>query len=139
VETAWQPHSHRPEADYLRATRRICESVRAALPVDAAVLVVSKGDAALLRVDRTAAHFPQDADGSYPGHYPADSGQAVDQLQDLAARGFTHLVFPSTSDWWLTHYEGLARYLDETAELVMADDDCRVFRLLARRGAQVRS
>lgn len=133
----WQPHAHRPEAGYLKQTRRVCERVRAAVPADASVLVVSKGDAALLRLGRTAAHFPQGPDGDFAGHYPGDSGQAVDHLEALTARGFTHLVFPATAEWWLEHYAGLARYLDETAEQVVADDDCRIFRLHARLTAPV--
>ena len=127
----WQPHEQRPDTGYLQQTRRVCELVRDVLPSDAAVLVVSKGDKALLRLDRTAGHFPQDATGNFPGHYPADSAQAIEALAALTEAGFTHLVLPDSAAWWLEHYTGLAQYLRSDAELVLDDPACRVFRLRA--------
>ena len=42
------------------------------------VLVVSKGDPELLRLGtRRARHFPEADDGSWAGHHPADSGEAI--------------------------------------------------------------
>ena len=135
----WQPHAQRPEAGYLQQTRRVCALVRSALPPDAAVLVVSKGDEALLRLDRTAGHFPQDATGEFAGHYPADSAQAVDALEVLVDKGFGYLVLPTSAAWWLEHYAGLARHLQDSAEVVLQDPSCRIFRLRADRPAAVGS
>jgi len=134
---AWQPHAHRPGADYLRQVRELCDAVRRTLPEQARVLVVSKGDSALLRFGRPAGHFPQDADGAFPGYYPGDSGEAVDHLEQLCDRGFTHLVLPATSTWWLDHYDGLARHLDTSGERVLDDAAGTVFRLRARRPVEV--
>jgi hypothetical protein len=61
----------------------------------------------------------------------------VDQLEALCDRGFTHLVLPATAAWWLDHYVGLARYLDETAERVVDDPSGVAFRLRVQRPAQV--
>ena len=134
---AWQPHGSRPEAAYLHEVRSLCQVVRRDLPESARVLVVSKGDAALLRVGRDAGHFPQEPDGSYPGWYPGDSTQAVDALEQLCERGWTHLVLPATASWWLEHYDGLARYLEQTGERVVDDPAGLVFRLRATHPAEV--
>jgi len=134
---AWQPHGSRPDATYLRDVRTLCEVVRRELPASARVLVVSKGDSALLRVGRPAGHFPQEEDGSYPGWYPGDSTSVVDALERLCDRGWTHLVLPATAAWWLEHYDGLARYLEQTGERVLDDDVALAFQLRADRPAEV--
>ncbi len=132
---AWQPHAHRPGAGYLRQVRELCDVVRGSVPDDARVLVVSKGDSALLRCGRAAGHFPQDEDGVFPGWYPGDSEQVVEQLERLRDRGWTHLVLPAVSSWWLEHYDGLARHLADSGERVLDCPAGTVFRLRARRPA----
>ena len=134
---AWQPHGSRPEAAYLQAVRSLCEAVRRELPESARVLVVSKGDGALLRCGRPAGHFPQEPDGSYPGWYLGDSTQVVDALERLCDRGWTHLVLPATAAWWLEHYDGLARHLEQTGERVVDDPSGLVFRLRSTRPAEI--
>jgi GT2 family glycosyltransferase len=133
----WEPHTHRPEAGYLREVRALCDAVRSELPESARPLVVSKGDSALLRCGRSAGHFPQDGSGHFPGHYPGDSASVVDQLEALCDRGFTHLVLPATAAWWLDHYAGLASYLDGTAERVVDEPSGVAFRLRVRQPAEV--
>lgn len=93
---------------------RVRELVLGAVPADAVVLVVSRGDDALLQLDgRTAWHFPRDETGAHPGFNPADGADAVAQLDAQRAHGATHLVFPETELWWLDEYaelrESLAR------------------------------
>jgi glycosyltransferase involved in cell wall biosynthesis len=95
------------------------------------VLVVSKGDERLLRIDGVAAgHFPQDATGRWPGYHPHDSAAAIEQLEELCRQGAEQLVFPKSSFWWLEHYEELANHLQQTHRLVHSDDDCQVFDLV---------
>ena len=51
--------------------RRIRETVRSALPRDATVVVVSKGDEGLLDLyGRRGWHFPQASSGEYLWYYP---------------------------------------------------------------------
>src|SRR5262249_20049274 len=58
--------------------------LKQALPANAIVLVVSKGDDVLLELDGVKAwHFPQTDDGFYAGHHPADSTEAIAHLQAL--------------------------------------------------------
>jgi GT2 family glycosyltransferase len=109
----WKPHGRRPGAGYAELVRRVRQVVRASLPPDSAVAVVSKGDADLLRLGgRRAWHFPQDPRGGYAGHHPADDAEAIGQVEALRRQGATHLLFPAPSTWWLGHYAGLARHLE---------------------------
>src|SRR5215207_944051 len=119
------------QREYERLAERVRARVAEQVPPRAHVAVVSKGDERLLRIDgRRACHFPQIEDGTYAGHYPADAAAAVKQLQELLDRGVTHLVFPSTSLWWLTHYDALSEYLDGRHERVWEEPDtCVVYRL----------
>ena len=49
-----------------------------AIPRNATVLVVSRGDVELLRIGpRRALHFPQDEFGGYAGYHPQDSAAAA--------------------------------------------------------------
>ena len=91
----------------------IRSEARAMLPPDARVLVVSRGDDELLEaVGAVSAHFPQGDDGRYAGHHPADCQDAIDRLGALRSAGARHLLFPSTSFWWLRHYRELRRHLE---------------------------
>ena len=82
------------------------------LPEGTRVLVISHGDAALLRLGaRQAEHFPQSPTGLYAGHHPADGAEAASHLRNLSRRGFDYLVLPATSLWWLEHYPELAEAL----------------------------
>ena len=100
------------------------------LPEGARVLVVSHGDAALLRLGaRQAEHFPQSPTGLYAGHHPADGAEAASHLGDLRRRGYDYLVLPATSLWWLEHYPELAEALAD-AELVCDEPEtCLVYSL----------
>ena len=119
-----------PRLGYRRLVERIRAAVGEAVPAGASVLVVSRGDRDLVRLDngRAAGHFPQDADGSYLGHHPRDSKEAVAHLEALRRGGAQYLVLPATSYWWLEHYADFAEHLRShypAGEL----DGCTVFRL----------
>jgi GT2 family glycosyltransferase len=103
------------------------EAVRAAIhrvvPPDSIVLVASRGDRELVRLDeRTGWHFPRTADGRYAGHHPADSEEAVAHLEELRSAGAAFLVFPPDSLWWLSHYGGLKEHLDRRYRRLEGDD-----------------
>jgi hypothetical protein len=95
------------------------------------VLVVSRGDDQLLPPGVDAQHFPQAGNGRYAGFYPADSDDAVAQLDSLRAGGAAYLVFPATAFWWLDFYGGLARHLLTTARAIHHDEQCLIFDLRA--------
>jgi hypothetical protein len=105
--------------------------VKAILPSAATVLVVSKGDEELLQLEgRRGLHFPQAENGSYAGHNPGSSEDAIAQLEALKAGGAEYLVVPHTAFWWLGHYDRFADHLVNRYKLVHADDEtCVIFAL----------
>jgi GT2 family glycosyltransferase len=119
----WQPYGRRPNPRYEREAQHLREAVVASVPDDADVLVVSRGDDALLELDgRRARHFPQAADGGWAGHHPADSAEAIGHLERLRSAGAQYLVVPPTYRWWLRHYEQFHAHLDEHYEVVHSDE-----------------
>jgi glycosyltransferase involved in cell wall biosynthesis/SAM-dependent methyltransferase len=117
-------------ADYQQLVRRARRAICAAVPAGATVLVVSKGDEELLRLEgRTAWHFPRTDGGAYAGHHPADSAAAIGQLEVLRGRGAGYLVFPKTALWWLDHYSELKQHLEGRYRRVHSDDSCVIYQL----------
>ena len=107
------PERRRGEMEQLRAL------VGSILPDDARMLVISKGDDALLKFDkREARHFLCTDDGGYAGYHPADSADAIARLRDQIALGWEYLLVPAGSAWWLEFYDGFARHLDTSHRIV---------------------
>ena len=105
--------------------------VRSCVPAGAVVLIASKGDPELLRIDGVRAwHFPRDEWGSYAGHHPGSSVEAIVHLRHLFSQGARYLVFPATAAWWLEHYRELADLLDSAHELTMSQEGvCVIYQL----------
>jgi hypothetical protein len=117
-------------AAYERVLRRVQTVVEKSLPADSTVLVVSKGDDALLALDcRTAWHFPCGEDGGWAGFHPADDEWAIDHLEALRACGADYLVIPAASTWWLERYPEFAGHLTIHYPLVCDDEACTIFAL----------
>jgi GT2 family glycosyltransferase len=127
----WEQHRHRPSLQYAQLSERIQSIVQTALPTDATVLVISKGDDELLKLSgRSAHHFPQMEDGRYAGHYPADSDEAITHLEALRVNGAEFLLFPSTAFWWLEHYQAFKQYLENNYKVIVHQEDtCLIFAL----------
>ena len=127
----WRPYERRQSDSYKLMIERVRQQVVTAIPLGATVLVVSRGDDELLRLDgRPAWHFPRSGDGTYAGHHPADSREAVACLEEQRTAGAEYIVFPATAVWWLDHYEGLRRHLDDHYECRLSDPEtCLVFDL----------
>jgi len=116
---------------YLECVGRIRETVRRVLPRDATVIVVTKGDAALLDLyGRRAWHFPQDEEGAYLWYYPADGPEVIDQFEALHVRGGEYLLFPAPSLWWLDRYPEFTAHLNRHYRVIARDEDaCVIFAL----------
>jgi GT2 family glycosyltransferase len=113
----------------------IRDAVEDHIPPAARVLVVSRGDRELVRLDgRSGEHFPQDEEGGYAGHHPADSEDAIGELERLREAGAEYLVFPSTSIWWLDHYRPFARHLARYRKL--HSGRCEIFELALEASAE---
>jgi GT2 family glycosyltransferase len=127
----WRPYKRRHSARYRGLTERVRRAVAEAVPAGSAVLIVSRGDDELLRVDgRRAWHFPRAENGAYAGHHPADSSEAIARLEDQRAAGASYIAFPATGMWWLDHYEGLRRHLDANYSRSFSEPEtCVIFDL----------
>lgn len=133
----------------LERYRELIEQVRACIcthvPRGSVVLIASKGDEELLRIQGYRAwHFPQNLAGVYAGHHPANSGEAIAHLRRLQSKGAEYLVLPWTARWWLEHYREFATHLNTVHELtVSADGVCVIYELresaLAGHEADVRA
>lgn len=123
--------SHR---EYQQIVRRTREIVSKTVPARSTVIVVSKGDDALLNLgDRAAWHFPQESDGVYAGHHPANSEEAIAQLEALRSKGADFLVFPKTALWWLDHYADFKQHLERSYRREVNEaNSCIVFSLRQR-------
>jgi ATP-binding cassette subfamily B protein len=127
----WRPHARRDDLHYERVVDAVRRVVDAALPPDATVLVVSKGDDDLLALEgRRAWHFPQMEDGVFAGYYPADSAAAITHLEALRRKGASFLIIPDPARWWLDYYDGLREHLRRSGRLVVDEPGiCQVFAL----------
>ncbi len=126
--------------DYKQMVHDTREIIGLTLPPDASVIVVSKGDPDLVRLDeRHACHFPQAEDGKYSGSHPADSAAAIRELEILRARGEDYLVFPKSAFWWLDYYVDFRKHLDRNYALVSHDGEaCRIYSLREQPAVQPR-
>jgi hypothetical protein len=117
---------------YRQLVRRIWQVARTNLPSGATVVVVSRGDEALLELDDCSRswHFPQGEGGVYAGHYPTDDAEAISHLEELRAKGGEFLLLPETSLWWLEHYGGFREHLEEHYRpFVREEGTCLIFDL----------
>ena len=110
---------------------RLRDRVPTLVPPDARILVVSRGDDALLQLGTAnATHFPQADDGRYAGFYPIDSAAAVRHLETLQERGARFILFPQTALWWLDHYGDLRDHLRGHHRQLHRDADFALFELI---------
>jgi hypothetical protein len=72
-------------------------------------------------------HFIE-RDAIYAGT-PSDSQQATADLEQLRRRGGTHLVFTTNTFWWLDYYPEFTQHLSESATLIQATAEYRIYRL----------
>ncbi|MEK6250794.1 MAG: sulfotransferase [Actinomycetota bacterium] len=103
---------------------------RELIPKGSTVLVASKGDDELLELDgRRAMHFPVAVDGGYLGWHPVGDTAVIAQLEALRASGADHLLLPATTMWWLDHYNGLRRHMEDRYEELHRDERCVIYGL----------
>jgi GT2 family glycosyltransferase len=124
----WQPYERRTRTSYHDLVHRIRAAADRVLPTDCQVLIAAHGDPNLLKLyGRQCSHFPQQPDGSYAGHHPADSAAAAAELQGLCDRGATYFILPRTMRWWLEYYPGFRSYLEDGWTIAWHDGDCTIY------------
>jgi GT2 family glycosyltransferase len=132
----WQPHGRRITSEYSQLRQRLQSLVDSQLAPNASVLVISKGDDELLNLrGRLAWHFPGNPDGRYANLYPADSSEAIQQLESWRARGATSLVIPKPASWWLDFYSAFAAHLRRNYHVVADDPETGLIFSLEERHA----
>jgi GT2 family glycosyltransferase len=111
-------------ADYRRLKHQLRDFLADALPADARVAVVSKGDEELIRLPGLRAdHFPRALGGGYAGFYPPDGTAAIAHLEWVRSTGAEFLAFPRTSEWWLGSYPRLRAHLERTCRVADREPD----------------
>jgi GT2 family glycosyltransferase len=131
----WRPYGRGPDKGYAAVMDGLRRAVDEHVPAAATVLVVSRGDDALLRLGgRPAWHFPRGDDDGWAGHYPADGAEAVRHLEELRRRGGQFLVVPQPGLWWLDHYGELREHLETRSREIVNDPEIgAIFSLETRR------
>jgi GT2 family glycosyltransferase len=139
-QTTWRPYQRRVNRAYEQLRQRIRECVERTLPTETTVLVVSKGDDELLRLNgRQAWHVPQDEEGGYAGYHPANCAEAISQLRCVRTRRHGRfLLLPQTEWWWLDHYPNFRRFLEANCPLVSGRDESCLIYSLANLGNETR-
>jgi hypothetical protein len=116
--------------EYEQLISGIREVVHRVVPLNATVLVASKGDEELVRLGtRPALHFPRDDDGRYAGYHPADSEAAIEMLEKQRGKGAEYFMLPATSFWWLEYYDRFKKYLEERYQVVESNEHCWIAKL----------
>jgi hypothetical protein len=122
---ASKPASH---GGYSRLLAEVHAAVRSAIPRGRTVLVVSRGDEQLVRLDAHRGwHFPRHQDGRFAGFHPESSEAAIAHLEDLRSHGAEYLVFPETSRWWLDYYGDFREHLDGRYRLLTDGESCLIY------------
>ena len=95
---------------------------------DALIVAADTGDPTIFYyAERKGWHFLE-RDAIYAGN-SSDSQQAIADLEQLRRRGATHLVFTANTFWWLDYYPEFAQHLAESAELMEATPEFRIYKL----------
>ena len=95
---------------------------------DALVVATDNGNPTIFYyAKRKGWHFLE-KNGIFNGN-PRDSQQAIADLERLHRQGATHLVFITNTFWWLNSYPGLTQHLGESATLLEATSEFKIYRL----------
>ena len=95
---------------------------------DALIVAVDGGNPAIFYyAKRKGWHFLE-KDGIYDGN-PRDSGQAIADLESLRRQGATHFVFTTPRFWWLESYPEFTQHLSESATLIEATPQFKIYKL----------
>jgi GT2 family glycosyltransferase len=127
----WTPHKHRTTEQYQHLTEEIQQIVHSSVPQGSTIMVVNKGDEALLELGaRTTWHFPRmDEENIYAGYYPANSYSAISHLESLRKKGGNYLLLPRTAFWWLDHYKEFEDHLRNNYKIIIQHESCMIFGL----------
>src|SRR5438552_4955060 len=97
---------------------------------DALIVAVDGGNPTIFYyAKRKGWHFLEQ-NGIYGGN-PKNSQQAIADLERLRRQGATHFVFTTPRFWWLESYAEFTQHLTESATLLEATPEFKIYRLKA--------
>jgi 4-amino-4-deoxy-L-arabinose transferase-like glycosyltransferase len=95
---------------------------------DALIVAADMGDPTIFYyAQRKGWHFLE-KDAIYAGN-TSDSQEAIADLEQLRRRGATHFVLTISTFWWLDYYPEFAQHLAESAKLMEATPEFRIYKL----------
>jgi len=95
---------------------------------DALIVAADMGNPTIFYYsNRKGWHFLEQR-GIYGGN-PKDSQQAIADLERLHRQGATHFVFTTNTFWWLNSYPELTQHLSESATLLEATPEFKIYAL----------
>ncbi len=95
---------------------------------EALIVAVDGGNPAIFYyAKRKGWHFLEQ-NGVFGGN-PRNSQQAISDLERLRREGATHLVFTMNTFWWSQSYPELTQHLNETATLLEATPEFKIYTL----------
>lgn len=116
---------YRPWATHLRLAG--LELQRSTSP-KSLIIAADHGDPTLFYyANRHGWHLPE-KDAIYYGE-PADANQLIKDVADLRKIGATHVVFVSSTFWFLDRYPDFAQYLARSATLLEKSSDFAIYEL----------
>jgi hypothetical protein len=120
-------------ANHDELVQQIAILTRALVPKGSKALVISNGENKLIDIqERTACHFPRDRNGHFASDNPANSAEAIEQLESLRTEGADYLVIPQFSMWWLETYPGFRDHLSTRYRVVWRGVACAIYHLRAK-------
>jgi GT2 family glycosyltransferase len=110
--------------------RQLRHVVRAVVPADATLLVVSRGEEPLLQFfPRRCLPFPQTDSGARAAEDPLGSTAAIACLEVLRAKGAAFLLLPAHHLSWLKRYPAFHQHLERCYRFVHRSENCIVVAL----------
>jgi 4-amino-4-deoxy-L-arabinose transferase-like glycosyltransferase len=99
---------------------------------DALIVAADTGDPTIFYYARRKGWHYLEKDGIYAGN-PSDSQEAIADLENLRRRGATHVVFTTNTFWWLDYYPEFAQHLAQSATVLEATPEFKIYKLVAGR------
>jgi 4-amino-4-deoxy-L-arabinose transferase-like glycosyltransferase len=110
------------------ASRNVGLKLKETTPRDSLIVAADIGDPTIFYyAERKGWHFLEKG-GVYNGN-PNDSEQLIADLEKLRKRGANYLVFTSNTSWWLDYYREFAVHLANSAVLMEATGEFRIYKL----------
>jgi hypothetical protein len=111
-----------------RRQRSALSEIRLVVPPGATYILVDELQTHLA-VDEEHRALPfLERNGEYWG-LPADSLEAIREIERMRRSGCTHIVFAWPAIWWLDYYQEMAEYLRTRNRCVLESGRLRIFEL----------